>query len=111
LDELVLLVVGIDEVEPDRILRYGDIRRDRHTVERCAARNVDPQHDPSADPGAPTRSPVRCAVEPLMGSVMAQSALTLQGQCAGKGQGAGGVTPQGQACGQIYGWYGDACGR
>ena len=63
LDELVLLDVGIDEVEPDRILRYGDIRHDRHTVERCAARNVDPQHDPSADPCTPTRRRARCAFE------------------------------------------------
>src|SRR5262245_45226161 len=68
LDELVLLVVGIDEVEPDRILRYGDIRRDRHAVERCAARNVDPQHDPSADAGAyRTREASAPRLKPLMG--------------------------------------------
>jgi len=52
LDDLVFLMGRVDEVEPNGVVRDVGIRRDRNAVERCAARNVDPQHDSSASPSA-----------------------------------------------------------
>src|SRR5262249_62324397 len=48
LHHLVFLLVGIDQVEPDRAVGDIGFGRDRNAVKRSAARNVDPQHDPNS---------------------------------------------------------------